>query len=272
MAGSLLRRVLDLVELLANHPRGLPLQAIAETLDIPKSGAHRLLAELAEHAYAVQDAETGRYLLTTRFATLGLKHLSRTGVVDIAQAVLNRLADLSGELARLAVVDYPRLVWVAKAQGARTGLRYDGDMGAEARLSTTSTGIAWLASLSDEEALELVMRQGLATGESGPNAPRTVAELMALVNQARARGYAWVQETNTAGAAAMAANVLHPQTGRAVGNLSVAGPSLRLTEAQRDAIAPDLLAAAAELSSVGAFSEYLGALGGRARASRPAMS
>ena len=34
---------------------------------------------------------------------------------------------------------------MAKAQGARTGLRFDGDMGTEARLSTTSTGIAWLA-------------------------------------------------------------------------------------------------------------------------------
>ena len=265
MAGSLLRRVLDLVELLANHPRGLPLQTIAETLDIPKSGAHRLLAELAEHHYVVQDGETGRYLLTTKFATLGLKHLSRTGVVDIAQSVLDRLAGLSGELARLAVVDYPRLVWVAKAQGARTGLRYDGDMGTEARLSTTSTGIAWLASLSDEEGLSLVMRQGLgAPEECGPNAPRTVAALMALVNEARARGYAWVQDTNTPGAAAMAANIVHPQTGRAIGNLSVAGPSLRLGEAQRDALAPELIAAAADLSSVGAFSEYLGALGGRA--------
>ena len=37
MAGSLLRRILDLVELLANYPRGLPLQSIADTLAIPKS-------------------------------------------------------------------------------------------------------------------------------------------------------------------------------------------------------------------------------------------
>jgi DNA-binding IclR family transcriptional regulator len=122
MAGGLLRRALDLVELLAGHARGLPLQTIADTLGIPKSGAHRLLAELVSYAYVTQDAETGRYLLTTRFATLGLKHLANSGVVDVSQSVLNRLADRSGELVRLAVVDYPRLVWVAKAQGARSGL------------------------------------------------------------------------------------------------------------------------------------------------------
>ncbi len=148
MAGSLLRRALDLVELLANHPRGLPLQTVAETLDIPNSGAHRLQAELAEHQYVVQNDETGRYLLTTKFATLGLKHLSRTGVVDVAQSVLNRLADLSGELARLAVVDYPRLVWVAKAQGSRSGLRFDATWAPRPGCPPPRPASSWLASLS----------------------------------------------------------------------------------------------------------------------------
>ncbi|GJD50423.1 HTH-type transcriptional repressor AllR [Methylobacterium crusticola] len=269
MAGSLLRRVLDLVELLAAHARGLPLQTIADTLHIPKSGAHRLLAELVAYRYVAQDVESGRYLLTTKFATLGLKHLSNSGVVDIAQSVLNRLADLSGELARLAIVDYPRLVWVAKAQGARSGLRYDGDMGSEVRLATTATGLAWLASLPDEEAAELALRQGFSPPEAcGPNAPRTLPALLALVAETRARGYAWVHETNAAGTAAMAANIVHPGTGRAIGNLSIAGPSQRLTEAHRDALAPELLAAAGTLSSVRALSEYLAALSGGALAQR----
>ncbi|RVU15186.1 IclR family transcriptional regulator [Methylobacterium oryzihabitans] len=266
MAGGLIKRVLDLVELLAAHARGLPLQAIADSLDIPKSGAHRLLAELVSYGYVAQDPETGRYLLTTRFATLGLKHLSNSGVVDVSQSVMNHLAALSGELVRLAVVDYPRLVWVAKAQGARSGLRYDGDMGAEARLSTTSTGICWLASLPDEEAVELVLRQGFSRPEtSGRNAPRTIPDLLALVGSARDRGYAWVHETHLDGTAAMAANILHPGTGRAIGNLSITGPSTRLTEAQRDALAPELLAAVGTLSSVSTLSEYLGALGGTPR-------
>jgi DNA-binding IclR family transcriptional regulator len=263
MAGGLLRRALDLVELLAGHARGLPLQTIADTLGIPKSGAHRLLAELVSYAYVTQDAETGRYLLTTRFATLGLKHLANSGVVDVSQSVLNRLADRSGELVRLAVVDYPRLVWVAKAQGARSGLRYDADMGTEATLSTTSTGIVWLASLSDEEALHLVLRQGLRPpGTAGPNAPRSIPAVLDLIQAARARGYAWVHETNAVGMAAMAANIVHPGSGRAIGNVSIAGPSARLTEACRDALAPDLLEAAATLSAVGPLSDYLAALSG----------
>ncbi|WP_018259688.1 IclR family transcriptional regulator [Methylobacterium sp. WSM2598] len=267
MAAGLLRRILDLVELLAAHPRGLHLQAIADALAMPKSGTHRLLADLSSHDYATQDPDSGRYLLTTKLATLGLKHLAASGVVDVAQPVLNRLAERSGELVRLAVVDYPRLVWVAKAQGARTGLRYDGDMGAEASLSTTSTGIVWLAHLPEEEAVALALRQGFRPpGTAGPNAPRTLPALLALVEAARRRGYAWVHETHAAGTAAMAANIVDPASGRALGNVSIAGPSARLTEACRDALAPDLLEAAATLSALGPLSDYLGALaGGRAR-------
>ncbi len=75
------------------------------------------------------------------------------------------------------------------------------------------------------------MRQGLgAPEECGPNAPRTVAALMALVNEA-APGLCLGAGHQQPGAAAMAANIVHPQTGRAIGNLSVAGPSLRLGEA-----------------------------------------
>ncbi|MCR3846651.1 helix-turn-helix domain-containing protein, partial [Pseudomonas aeruginosa] len=44
MAGSLIERALGLIELLASDARGLPLQQLADRLDIPKSAAHRMLA------------------------------------------------------------------------------------------------------------------------------------------------------------------------------------------------------------------------------------
>ena len=49
---------------------------------------------------------------------------------------------MAGELVRLAIVDGDRITWVAKSQGARKGLRYDPDMGTDARLSCAATGQA----------------------------------------------------------------------------------------------------------------------------------
>ena len=48
---------------------------------------------------------------------MGLSFLSNTGIVDIAQPLLDRLAQASGELVRLSVVDGERLTWVARAAG-----------------------------------------------------------------------------------------------------------------------------------------------------------
>ena len=60
-----------------------------------------------------------------------------------------------------SVVDGDRLTWVAKAQGARSGLRYDPEMGSEVRLSCSATGFAWLSCMTDKEAVALRREAGL---------------------------------------------------------------------------------------------------------------
>jgi IclR family transcriptional regulator, acetate operon repressor len=258
MAGSLVDRVLRILELLAHNARGLSLQEIAGPLDVPKSAAHRLLGELARHRYVLQDPATGRYRLTTRLTSLGFRYLADSGIADIAQPVLDRLAAETGELVRLGIIDGDRQTWVAKAQGARSGLRYDPDMGREAQLSCTASGHAWLACLPDEEAIALVLRQGFGRpDEYGPNAPRTIDALRRQLRLARERGYSWVVDSSAPGTAAMAAAVRHPGNRRVIGVVSVAGPSVRLTETRMHALAPLLLSAAAELSEACDGSEFL---------------
>lgn len=153
-----LDRGLSLLEELCNQPEGMPLTELADELDIPRSACHRLLGELQRRGYVRQLRAQGDYMLTAKLASMGLGLLSSKGIIDIAEPILERLAKESGELVRLSIVDDDRLVWVAKSQGTRMGLRYDPDMGMEARLSCTASGHAWLLTLSDEKALELVSR------------------------------------------------------------------------------------------------------------------
>ena len=133
-------RTLDLLELLAGAPDGLALSAIAGALAMPKSVAHRLLAGLAERGFVQQDPDTQHYGLTLKLAALGFRHLAATRIEEVCQPVLNRLAADSGELARLAVVDGEKMTWVAKAQGALSGLRYDADAGRDVVLHATAVG------------------------------------------------------------------------------------------------------------------------------------
>lgn len=255
MAGSQIERALNLLESLTRDARGLPMQALAEELEIPKSATHRMLAELVRLGYVRQDAQTSRYRLSTKLVALGFRYLASSGA-DVVQPVLDRLAEASGELVRLGVIDGERQTWIAKSQGARSGLRYDPDMGRDAPLFYTASGHAWLASMSDAEALALVARQGIADPAAfGPNAPRDSAELLERLALARRQGYAWVVESSSLGTAALAAVVRHPLERRVIGVLSIAGPSARLPLARLHELAPHLLAAADELSAASPASE-----------------
>lgn len=253
-----LDRGLSLLEHLARHPQGLPLTLIASELDIPASACHRLLAELQRRGYVRQARKQSDYVLTTKLVSLGLGLLSSAGIADMAGPLLERLAQASGELVRLSIVDEDRLTWVAKAQGARqTGLRYDPDMGMDARLSCTSSGHAWLMTLSDERALELVSRQGFGKpAQYGPNAPTTIKALLGFLHAARVRGYAMIDEVFAPGMAAMAAPVFRRK--EAIGVISIAGPRTRLGSARMHELAPALLAAAGELGPISDASSLFG--------------
>jgi len=253
---SVLDRTLGILELLSRHGEGLELASIADQLNMPRSAAHRLLVDLVRTGYVRQPRELGSYMLTTKLVSLGLSFLSVSGIVDFSQPLLDRLAEISGELVRLSVVDGERLTWVARAQGARQGLRYDPDMGSDARLSCSASGLAWMAALDDEQALALASRQGLGRPkEYGPNAPRTLQEMLARVHAARERGYSTTVDTYTLGLSAMAAPVrLAGQP--PIGVITIAGPSARFTEARMDALAPELLAIAEQMAAASGTSPF----------------
>jgi DNA-binding IclR family transcriptional regulator len=257
MAGNL-ERALGIIELLAKNGGSMQLAAIADTLNIPRSGTHRLLSMLIDEGYVRQDEEHGEYMLALKLVSLALIYLSTGGVLDVSQPVLDRLAAASGELARLGVVEDDHITFVGKAQGAKSGLRYDPDMGSQPPLHCTASGQAWLSSLSDEEALELVSRQGGLgkPGQGGPKAPKTIQQFLQDLQGARKRGYGIASETYEAGMTSMAAPIRNPETGVVVGVVSLAGPTSRLPEARLKALAPALLEAASDMGAATLSSPY----------------
>lgn len=251
---GVMERTLSIVERLAENVRGVALATLAEELNLPRSAVHRLLLGLTERGYVRQSRERGDYMLTTKMVSLGLKYLKGSGVVDLCQPILNRLAESCGELVRLGVVDVDHITWVSLSQGARAGLRYDPDMGIDARLSCTSSGHAWLSTLSEDDALTLIGKQGFGEpGEYGPNAPTTLPALLKAIRAARRQGYAITEETYVRGLSAIGAPIV-PRGKGAVGVLTISSPSVRLTEDRMHALAPDLVCAAADIANASSAS------------------
>jgi DNA-binding IclR family transcriptional regulator len=240
---AVLERAFGIVESLIGHPTGLSLGTIARQLEIPKSAAHRLLTELVELGYVRQDTPSGNYIVGLPVVSLGLRHLRSISLVEAATPALMELAEVSGELARLALFDGESLLWVAKRQGARPGLRYDPDSGEEVTLANTATGIVWLSTLPDEEVPRRIDAQRRRRGDDGVSASQ-LAELLKL---ARRQRYAYADGTYEVGLAGVAVAIAEPgRASRAV--LSVAGPSFRFGIDDAVALVPKMIEFADQLA------------------------
>ncbi len=248
---SQLTSCLDLLAVMASNARGMRLTDLAISLSVPKSSTQRLLEHLAGEGWIEQDEATSQYRLTTRLAVLGHRYLESAGITNIAQALLERLATKTGELARLTVLDGKRLVWMGSAQGAPFGLRYEPSMGSTIISYATANGKAWLATLRDEDAIAIAISDGLGrprkTVATGPNVIRTVSGLAADLKLTRKRGFAISDEEGEQGVAAVAV-AIHAPDGGVLGTTSVAGPVIRLTRERYETIVCVLNAVAADLA------------------------
>jgi DNA-binding IclR family transcriptional regulator len=251
---------------MVEHPQGLQVSAIARELDMPVSGVHRTLRELARLGYVRQERDQGDYALTIRLAALGLGFLGRSGVTDIAQPILDRLAQVSGELIRLSVLDGRGLTWVAVAQGATVGLRYDPgrEQGMRVHPASTAGGHALLATMRDDEILAMIGETGLAPEGTGPTpgAPTSIAQLMEAIEQTRLRGYSVSVNSYLDGMAAMAVAIRAGGVadGRVLGCVSIAGPAVRLPLARMEELAPALFDAAQDIGAAAPASHYFAGL------------
>lgn len=257
MADSSIERWFRILEGLSDFRLGLSLGDISSKADIPKSATHRMLNLMCRTGYVTQ-LPSRDYRLTLKLPGLGLHFLSNTKILNECQYVLDQLAGEVGELVRLSMVNKDSLVWIAKAQGAKRSLVIDPVMGKEVALHATATGKIWLASLSTENALRIVLRDGFGTPEvHGPNVIQTVEALQAELAITKERGYGLALEEADPGIVAIAVAIPSNKVAdTAIATLSIAGPSSRLSKEKLVGLLPQLQGAAEQLRGIDVFTEF----------------
>ncbi|AIC27434.1 IclR family transcriptional regulator protein [Rhizobium etli bv. phaseoli str. IE4803] len=259
MSQLVIDRLLDVLELLVEHPHGISLSEISRRCDIPKGAAHRLVTSMVERGYLEQDASSEWYRLTLKTSGLGFRFLAESGLTDVTQPILNRLGQQTKELSRLAVVQGQSLMWVAKAQGSPLALRYDPDIGTPVVLHATAVGRAWLSTLDEEEAVGIVLKAGFEVpARFNRNIITNAADLRAELAATRRRGYGLAIEEGEVNTVAFAVPVTIPN-GKSVGTLSIAGPIMRLTADRYEEIADSLTKSARELAQIWPLRQFVGA-------------
>lgn len=259
---SNLSRAMSILESLVDEPGGVRVTDLAVSMRVNRAIPHRILTELCELGYVLQDRDSERYRATLKVGSLGLRQLERANVIDWSQEELAHLAAESGELARVSIASDSTLRFVAQAQGASASLIVNSPLRAEVALHATASGKAFLSTLPSEEALKIVGRRGMPglTGETLTSVDALGDELAKI----RSDGYAIVEQEAEEGVSAVAAAIVPPQAvdGRAVGAISIAGPSIRMPTARLLELAVDVRETAEHLASNWHVFEYLRAVSG----------
>ncbi|MFH1057064.1 MAG: IclR family transcriptional regulator C-terminal domain-containing protein [Pseudomonadota bacterium] len=239
-----LAKGLVVLQCLAEAESPLNLSQIARAAGINNATATRCCYTLARLGYVTRD-ESRRFHLTPRVLTLGYAAVRHMGWRQVALSYMHQLSRRIDETVNLSVLEGAELIYVGRINTARI-LSYELQIGSRLPLHCTSMGKALLAFSPPAKAKAIVDRlQFVALTH------RTItskAEYLAELDRVRAQGFAMNDEELSVGLRSVSAPVLDAQ-GWALAGLNIAVPTKRYTrEAAVNALAPQAVACAAEIS------------------------
>jgi DNA-binding IclR family transcriptional regulator len=220
------------------HERELTVGALAVRLGIHRSSASRLVATLANRGFLERAPDTDAVRLGPVLGRLGLLAIAKRSVLTESRAVMDRLAEETGETVVLSMLDNGEAVDVAQASGAHL-IAMRNWIGRRSPLHASSDGKVFLA-YADAR---------VARGRLSALTPNTITNRTRLAEEiARVREHGWasVEGEFEEGLNGVAAPVF-AGADRCVAAISVSGPAYRLTRERLAEVADRLKAAAAEV-------------------------
>lgn len=260
--GSSIDKTLAVLEALADHHR---ITDIAAATGLTKSTVHRILQALVLWGFARPDG-LGSYEPGPRILTLAGRVMQRFDPARQASGTLRALSEATGCTTHFAIRSADEAVYVDKQEGRRP-YQMPSRIGMSVPLHTTAIGKAVLAELADDEVLAICRRTGLE-----PRTPQSLTseeDLLTHLARVRAVGYAVDDEENVPGIRCVGAPV-HDHTGQVLGGISISTLAMDSDMAGLEARAPEVIAAAREVSAaLGAAEVPAHRLGAAVTAARP---
>ncbi|MGF7240246.1 IclR family pca regulon transcriptional regulator [Pseudomonas oryzihabitans] len=180
-----LLRGLRVLELFDAKRRLLTLQEIAEGLGGSTSSVYRIVMTLTELGYLERQSRTG-YGLGIKVVSQGFAYLASRDLVDIAQPHLERLRDVTSLSCHLGIRDRTEVVYLYRAMASQR-LTVNVPVGTRLPCTRTALGRVLLSGLYAEALSALYQHERL--DDQPPPAPRTLPELLRLVEQDRRQGW-----------------------------------------------------------------------------------
>lgn len=246
-AGIMIQSVERAVMILQCFTRERPelrLTEIVEELDLHKSTAHGLLNTLKHYRLVEQDPDTQRYRLGLGLLDLSGALLDRMDIRKAAEGIIREVCRSTDETVHLVVLDGTDVVYIDK-QESNQSIRITTSIGTRYPAYATGVGKAMLAYLPPED-VEKLLPAALAQLTN-----TTITDRQALMGQLadiRRRGYATDDEEAIEGLRCAAAPIFDHHD-KVVAAISIAGPSVRMTQERLPELAVIVADAARRISA-----------------------
>jgi DNA-binding IclR family transcriptional regulator len=223
-------KALDLLDLFSRAQPRHGLSQLARASGLNKATCHRLLTELESRGLVEQTGPAREYRLGPAVLRLSALREAAVPTREAAMPVLRRLAEATGETAHLSHLVAGRLLTLAFAYAARSGVKVMMEDADVLPFDATASGAAVLAHRPD-----LVATPGPA--------------LSVRIAGARKTGYAETVSTYEKDVHSLAVPLVDA-TGACTGALAVAAAAPRMTPALHATIIRELHAAGAEITAL----------------------
>ncbi|WP_353235707.1 IclR family transcriptional regulator [Diaphorobacter ruginosibacter] len=244
-AGSLKRGVQLLKILATAGSRGLSLTEIAARTELPHPSVHRILQQLSDERLVDRHAELKRYRLGPLAFELGVAGSTMYDIRDLCNPAMQSLADATEDTVYLVIRSGFDAVCMHRIEGSFPIRTLVLEVGSRRPLGVGAGGLAILAAIGQQEQEDVIARVGAQLADFGRLTAQSVGEACAAAN---ARGAAVIEGTINFGVTAVG----HPfrdAMGQAVGALSVAALSQRMTNQRIQTMTRQLRGACAEVES-----------------------
>ncbi|MFL5766758.1 MAG: IclR family transcriptional regulator [Actinomycetota bacterium] len=241
-------RALRLLQELGRHGSGVMLEELADATRLPKSSVHRTLAALRNRGFAFQQ-EDGRYVAGSELLRVAFDFYDRVDVRVMLQPLLARLRDELNETVHLGVLEGGDVVYLDKLE-SRHPLRLTSTIGGRNPAHCTAVGKALLAwTYPSESELRIWIESFRPLARRTPSSITDPAALSREMGRIRADGFARDMEESEVGVRCIAAPVF-VGTSRPRAAVSISAPRDRMSSSRIRAIAPLLVAGAADSGGV----------------------
>ena len=239
-----LARGLQLLMQFNRNERELSGAELSRRLGLPRASVFRMLFTLEQGGFVERAEDGASYRLGLAVLRLGFELLASMELTEHGRPVIEELRDRCGYSAHIVVRDAREVVFIAKVAG-RSALFHSIQVGARLPAHATVLGRLLLADL-DMNALKALYPEEPLHAYT-PRTPTTLAQLKALIDEDRAKGYGVSMGGFETGISTIAAPVFNDR-GVVTAAVSISVPAQRIDDGALPPLVDMVKAAAAQLS------------------------